>query len=243
MVASRAPSRALNILHVNSPPTYLCPLLQQRPLQSPAPGRRYSNNSLNVEYTPQQPKYPQDRPRWQQTPPRMVAPFRSKPPRVGNEFMVNEDPIKLDRVYEKVLGVKGEKMLTEEVKWLAVTHKSFDHGRRGYNDRLSFLGMCIELHHQSCGPAERSLVWRHTGRRIVELQTSIALISSSTARHILQPEAAHAAEATLADPALQGLEKLTEKTKKYSLDSQRIARLGEDYGLTDVVRWKPRKVC
>jgi len=31
-------------------------------------------------------------------------------------------------------------MLTEEVKWLAVTHKSFDQGRRGYNDRLAFFG-------------------------------------------------------------------------------------------------------
>ena len=31
-------------------------------------------------------------------------------------------------------------MLTEEVKWLAVTHKSFDHGKRGYNDRLAYLG-------------------------------------------------------------------------------------------------------
>ena len=32
-------------------------------------------------------------------------------------------------------------MLTEETKWLAVTHKSFDHGRRGFNDRLAYLGM------------------------------------------------------------------------------------------------------
>ena len=31
-------------------------------------------------------------------------------------------------------------MLSEETKWLAVTHKSFDHGRRGFNDRLAFLG-------------------------------------------------------------------------------------------------------
>ena len=36
-------------------------------------------------------------------------------------------------------------MLTEEVKWLAVTHKSFDHGKRGYNDRLAFLGMGLAL--------------------------------------------------------------------------------------------------
>ena len=34
-------------------------------------------------------------------------------------------------------------MLTEEVKWLAVTHKSFDHGKRGYNDRLAFLGKIL----------------------------------------------------------------------------------------------------
>ena len=73
----------------------------------------------------------------------MIAPFRSKPAVEGNDFPVNEDPMKLDRVYEKVLGEGGDEMLTEEVKWLAVTHKSFDHGRRGYNDRLSFLGGSI----------------------------------------------------------------------------------------------------
>lgn len=32
-------------------------------------------------------------------------------------------------------------MLSDEVKWLAVTHKSFDHGRRGFNDRLAYIGM------------------------------------------------------------------------------------------------------
>lgn len=79
-------------------------------------------------------------PRWLATPSRMMAPFRSKPPVYDNEFPVNESPEKLDQAYERVLGPGGDKMLTEEVKWLAVTHKSFDHGRRGYNDRLAFLG-------------------------------------------------------------------------------------------------------
>ena len=79
-------------------------------------------------------------PRWKVTPPRMTAPVRSKPPVLDNEFFVNEDPEKLDRVLVWVLGKDGDKMLTEEVKWLVVTHKSFDHGRRGYNDRLAFLG-------------------------------------------------------------------------------------------------------
>lgn len=80
-------------------------------------------------------------PRWQSTPPRMKAPFRLKSPVENNDFPVNEDPSRLDKVYTRVLGRGGDKMLTEEVKWLAVTHKSFDHGRRGYNDRLAFLGM------------------------------------------------------------------------------------------------------
>lgn len=41
-----------------------------------------------------------------------------------------------------MLGEDGDKMLSEEVKWLAVTHKSFDQGRRGFNDRLAFIGGC-----------------------------------------------------------------------------------------------------
>lgn len=70
----------------------------------------------------------------------MTAPFRSKPP-VQNGFIVNDDPNRLDDVYINMLGTNGDRLLTEEVKWLAVTHKSFDHGRRGFNERLAFLGM------------------------------------------------------------------------------------------------------
>ena len=79
-------------------------------------------------------------PRWKSTPARYKAPVRSKPPVLNNDFPVNEDPARLDKAYVRVLGRGGEAMLTEEVKWLAVTHKSFDHGKRGYNDRLAFLG-------------------------------------------------------------------------------------------------------
>jgi large subunit ribosomal protein L15 len=53
---------------------------------------------------------------------------------------INSDPQKLDQMYVRFLGKDGDKMLQDETKWLAVTHKSFDHGRRGFNDRLSFLG-------------------------------------------------------------------------------------------------------
>ena len=122
------------------PAPYLCPLLSGRHKKHSPRRQLHTSPSSREEYIPQQPRYPQDRPRWQQTPPRMVAPFRSKPPVEDNDFEVNEDPVRLDRVYERILGRGGDEMLTEEVKWLAVTHKSFDHGRRGYNDRLSFLG-------------------------------------------------------------------------------------------------------
>jgi len=44
-----------------------------------------------------------------------------------------------------MLGEGGEKVLSEEVKWLAVTHKSFDQGRRGFNDRLAFVGGYIAI--------------------------------------------------------------------------------------------------
>lgn len=82
-------------------------------------------------------------PRWKSTPARYKAPVRSKPPVLNNDFPVNEDPARLDKAYIRVLGRGGGAMLTEEVKWLAVTHKSFDHGKRGYNDRLAFLGRIV----------------------------------------------------------------------------------------------------
>ena len=70
----------------------------------------------------------------------MIAPVPLKPDVPNFDYHVNSDPRRLDKVYDQVLGRGGYQMLTEEVKWLAVTHKSFDHGRRGFNDRLAFLG-------------------------------------------------------------------------------------------------------
>lgn len=78
--------------------------------------------------------------RWSQTPPAMKAPVRARPQR-QRAFAVNGDSEVLDGMYSRFLGRTGPKMLSTETKWLAVTHKSFDHGRRGFNDRLSFLGM------------------------------------------------------------------------------------------------------
>lgn len=83
-----------------------------------------------------------DQPRWKAPPPRMVRQgVSNRSFRPARPFEVNEDPQKLDEAFIRVLGKQGDQMLTDEVKWLTVTHKSFDHGRRGFNDRLAYLGM------------------------------------------------------------------------------------------------------
>jgi hypothetical protein len=118
-----------------------CECLNRRrsPLQPvPSSQRNVSNatphfSEMEVEGKP--------RPRWSYTPPAMAAPVRSRlRPEGVTPLKINSDPQKLDQVYIRFLGKDGDKMLKEETKWLAVTHKSFDHGRRGFNDRLSFLG-------------------------------------------------------------------------------------------------------
>lgn len=87
------------------------------------------------------------RPRWSYTPEGLKGPGFSinvvKDPS-RRIWKVNEDPNRLDAMYNRFLGRDGEKMLPEEIKWLAVTHKSFDYGRRGFNTKLAYYGetMC-----------------------------------------------------------------------------------------------------
>jgi len=81
-----------------------------------------------------------DRPKWSYTPEGMKAPLPWKPIDPEKRWKANEDPELLDNFYISFLGRGGDKVLSDEVKWLAVTHKSFDQGRRGFNDRLAFLG-------------------------------------------------------------------------------------------------------
>jgi hypothetical protein len=91
----------------------------------------------------------QERPRWSYTPERMKGPgfvlHPVKDPR-RTIWHNNEDPELLDKMYNRLLGPNGEKMLPDETKWLAVTHKSFDQGRRGFNTRLAYFGMSDFFH-------------------------------------------------------------------------------------------------
>lgn len=97
---------------------------------------------------PEQEEPPNDdeyKPRWAETPPLAKAPFSLRMHSRRPEFPINSDPKVLDEFYIRMLGKDGEKVLSDELKWLAVTHKSFDQGRRGFNDRLAFLGKVVFL--------------------------------------------------------------------------------------------------
>jgi large subunit ribosomal protein L15 len=69
-------------------------------------------------------------------------PFRIRSRDKTNEWRCNEDPRRLADFYNRFLGQGGESLLSEETRWLAITHKSYDQGKRGFNDRLSYIGEC-----------------------------------------------------------------------------------------------------
>ncbi|KAI5211586.1 hypothetical protein AUEXF2481DRAFT_5242 [Aureobasidium subglaciale EXF-2481] len=154
-------------------------------------------------------------PRWAATPARMAMPVRARPgprQRQAPPFVVNEDPATLDSAYDSFLGKNGSTVLPEEIKWLAVTHKSFDHARRGFNDKLAFLG-----------------------KRLCDMQCSLALLQSPdvglTGKRL-----------KLLHPALKGLTNVSDFAKNNTLDKERLASLARQYGLDAVVRWTPRNV-
>ncbi|KAL1991916.1 hypothetical protein VTN49DRAFT_5224 [Thermomyces lanuginosus] len=158
----------------------------------------------------------QEKPRWSYTPPGAKAPFSLKIHSKRPPFPVNEDPAVLDKFYIEFLGPGGDKMLSEEVKWLAVTHKSFDQGRRGFNDRLAFLG-----------------------KRIVQLQVSLALVQNAGNYKRKIPSDPYGRQ-PFEHPALEGLENLTDNTKNYITSKNKLSDLAQRYNLQTVLRWSPR---
>ncbi|OAL33127.1 hypothetical protein AYO20_07609 [Fonsecaea nubica] len=157
-------------------------------------------------------------PRWSQTPPALKAPVRVRPPRIQTPLKINKDQRKLDDFYVKFLGRDGDKMLSEETKWLAVTNKSFDAGRRGFNDRLAFFG-----------------------KRILELQCSLGLISVADAsRYPKSQEQDPYGRQPFRHPATESVECLLGGAHHWFTSHKQLSTLAEQYGLPEVVRWHPR---
>jgi large subunit ribosomal protein L15 len=99
-------------------------------------------------------------------------------------------------------------------QWIALTHKSFEHGAQGFNDRLAFLG-----------------------KRLVDMQVSLALLSRPDPQH----SSSLPLEDVYSHPALRGLENVSESSKQGVLQKSRLARLAATYKIPAAVRWKPRK--
>ena len=86
-----------------------------------------------------------------------------------------------------------------------------------------------------------------TGRRILELQTSLALLQSPAHNN---PSSASSSGSELdsygrtpfTTPSTQNIEAITPVSKHSIASPVRLARLAESYGLKSVIRWKPRQV-
>ncbi|KAL3481796.1 ribonuclease-III-like-domain-containing protein [Aspergillus californicus] len=203
-MASYPPVRSARTLLCSASRSLVSPSLAQPALPL---RRNYSTTPADeppVDYT--------NKPRWSYTPPSAKAPFSLRSPGKA-PFFVNNDPKVIDRFYIGFLGEGGDKVLSDEVKWLAVTHKSFDQGRRGFNDRLAILG-----------------------KRVVQLQASLALAQSTSTTVAPDPFGRKAFD----HPALEGLDNLTRSSKQYLTSKSQLAVLANTYNLQSVLRWNPK---
>ncbi|TPX13496.1 uncharacterized protein E0L32_005967 [Thyridium curvatum] len=181
--------------------------------------RSFSTTVTRRNETPESPAASpsQDQPRWAYTPEGMKAPFSInvvKDPK-RQIWKVNEDPEKLERMYERLLGKDVAQLLPDELKWLAVTHKSFDGGRRGFNTRLAFFG-----------------------RQIIALEATRSILASpATADAKLEdPYGREPFE----HPALANVDKLAVHQPQDLVSKEKLSQLAADVGLHSVLRWKPR---
>ncbi|KAG7288467.1 hypothetical protein NEMBOFW57_004820 [Staphylotrichum longicolle] len=160
----------------------------------------------------------EQRPRWSYTPERMKGPGFSINVVKEHSRTVwsnNEDPAKLDAMYNRLLGSKGDRMLPDEIKWLAVTHKSFDQGRRGFNTRLAYFG--------------RLIVSFETTRHI--------MVTPAAAREAAEDSFGRE---PFKHSALANVDKLNTRQPQTVVSKEKLAKLAIDVGLAEVTRWKPR---
>lgn len=130
---------------------------------------------------------------------------------------VNEDPKKLDDALDTFLGRDGHRLLPEELKWLAVTHKSFDQGRRGFNDRLAFLG-----------------------RQICILEATKSIITAPPNYETLVVDPFAEERQPFEDAPLRSLDNLSQNQPMNVFSIDKLGQLAVETGLSNVVRWKPR---
>jgi len=186
-----------------------------------------------------------ERPRWSYTPERMKGPNMSirivKDPR-RKIWKVNEDPALLDAMYNRFLGPHGDKMLPDEIKWLAITHKSFDYARRGFNTRLAYYGTWWFW--LGSWPRGLATLYEYTdrpvpGRQILALESTRSILISSFPPSNVPDKYSRE---PFRSPALEMVDKLNTKQPRDIIYKEKMAGLAMEIGLNQVVRWKPGKV-
>ncbi|PFH59007.1 hypothetical protein XA68_12936 [Ophiocordyceps unilateralis] len=158
-----------------------------------------------------------EKPRWSQTPERMKAPLQmdfARDPR-NKIWAVNNDPARLDEMYTRLLGPGGSRLLPEELKWLAVTHKSFDQGRRGFNDRLALMGRMA---------------------LIMEATTHIISLPPLKGTDFPDPYK----RKPFSHPQLASIDNLAIEGPRHVVGKEKLYALALAVGMGSVVRWKPR---
>lgn len=75
----------------------------------------------------------------------------------------------------------------------------------------------------------------------MSLQTSLVLIQSPVANQTRLPQDTDDRE-TFSHPALDGLANLTNVNVDKILSKERLANLGTQMGMPDIIRWEPRMV-
>ncbi|KAM0817949.1 putative Ribonuclease-III-like-domain-containing protein [Seiridium cardinale] len=179
--------------------------------------------SRSQEYAAAVPPPEDDAPRWARTPERMKAPFSqhiTKNPK-NSVWSVNTDPAKLDDALNNLLGKGGERLLPDELKWLAVTHKSFDQGRRGFNDRLAYLGRQIAL--------------------TEAMQSILSETAGPLGEQTMDKDPFEGRREPFENAMLEKADRLTFQLPNSIFNLKNMQKLAVETGISEVVRWKPRQ--
>lgn len=186
--------------------------------------------------------------RWDHTPERMKAPFSphiTKDPS-RSVWVVNESPKKLDEALNNLLGHGGDRLLPDELKWLAVTHKSFDQGRRGFNDRLAFLGKQIATMEAMQGilSSQYSSPAPAPATRPYEIPLDqFGKFGGELPDHRGIPEDIYGdRREPFQHPALDRTDELSSTQAMDVFSLKKLHKLAVETGIAGIVRWKPRKV-
>lgn len=165
---------------------------------------------------------------YEYTRPQPRAPVKHR--QTAQQFEVNDSQTVLDEMYWKLLGPQGVDILTPELRWQAVTHASFDHGRQPYNNKLAFLGRRILFLHATLhilNQARSPSATRETSSKSEPPET----ISSDSATYLAPIPFEH--------PDYKNLDAATyEAVGEYSSEDS-LAEFASAAGLHRVMRWKP----